>query len=104
MDDRLKEMLKILTPPILWDLVSRFVWRFRERQPVKPGEKSAEWYDEYYSQFRGEGRDYTGSEYYFLWAVIADRLLRVGFNRPLKSAAAGGGWLPCFATRVSETT
>jgi len=86
----IKETLRILTPPILWNLISRFGWRFRESQPVKPRGKTAEWYDKYYSEFRETARDYVGSEYYFLWAVIADRLLRAGIQSTLEIGCGRG--------------
>lgn len=90
LNDRLKGTLRILTPPILWDLVSRFVWRFRGRQRVKPRQRSAEWYDTYYSEFQGTLRDYVGSEYYFLYAVVADRLLRTGIQSALEIGCGKG--------------
>jgi len=82
--------LKGLSPRFLYELPSRLKTHLRRSNPEELGEKDAAWYDRYYSQFRGKREHYSKSEYYFLWAVIADRMVRAG-TRSILEIGCGRG-------------
>jgi SAM-dependent methyltransferase len=63
------------------------------RPEARPGEKTAAYYDERYRSW--EVRSYSQSPYYFLWAVIADRIRRDGLGRVLE-IGCGAGLLASF--------
>jgi hypothetical protein len=56
------------------------------------GEKGAEWYDASFERGRHWRRHYTESPYYFIWTVIADRVLRAG-GRSILEIGCGSGQL-----------
>lgn len=87
-----KEMLKQLLPPIfvVW---GRGLQRRLGNAPVgnvPAGEKPQAWYDEEYLRQTAYQRHYTESGYYFLWTVIADRLVRCG-ARKIVDVGCGSG-------------
>jgi SAM-dependent methyltransferase len=55
-----------------------------------PGEKTARWYDAVYERSENYRRHYTASEYYFLWAVIADRISSRGVRSVLDIGCGPG--------------
>ena len=56
-----------------------------------PGEERASgWYDRMFSRARHYHEPYNSSRYYFLWAVIADRLRRDGVGRVLDIGCGTG--------------
>jgi SAM-dependent methyltransferase len=58
-------------------------------------ERPPEWYDEMYSASQSYQQPYYKSVYYFLWAVIADRLRQAGLRRVLE-IGCGPGQLAAF--------
>jgi SAM-dependent methyltransferase len=73
---RLRSLVLDVTPPALLEL-ARAV---RARTPfaprvVPPGVRPASWYDAAYAATDEYRRHYTESQYYFLWSVLADRML-----------------------------
>lgn len=71
-------------------MLNRIIGLVKKDHPEIPGQKDASWYDNYYSQFRGKREHYTKSEYYFLWAIIADRLIRSGARSVLEIGCGRG--------------
>ena len=74
---RLRSLVLDVTPPALLEL-ARAV---RARTPfaprvVPPGVRPASWYDAAYAATDEYRRHYTESQYYFLWSVLADRMLQ----------------------------
>ena len=90
----LKDTIVQITPPIL--LRAAMAIRGHAAQPVydtKPkGEKDPEWYDRSFEDNEHWKWHYTRSGYYFLWTVIADRLLRCG-ARSVMDVGCGSGQL-----------
>ncbi len=58
-------------------------------------EEKAGWYDQLFAQTPEYGQPYAQSHYYFLWAVIADRLRRANHCRILE-IGCGPGQLACY--------
>ena len=52
--------------------------RFARESRQRPGAKGAEWYDSAYENTVAYRQHYSKSSYYFLWAVVADRITRSG--------------------------
>ena len=90
----LKSTLVQLTPPILLRAVLAI--RRRAAQPVHDteamGQKEPEWYDRSFEDHEHWKWHYTRSGYYFLWTVIADRLIRAG-ARSILDVGCGSGQL-----------
>jgi SAM-dependent methyltransferase len=74
----MKALLREITPPIAWrgmrSLANRV--RIRSAVPAAATVQPASWYDAVYQTSEEYRRHYTESQYYFLWTVIVDRLLR----------------------------
>lgn len=83
-------MKRALRLPDLWSLVP---YRWHRWRRLRPGrERDAIYYDR---QVRGTRkpivpREYASSPYYFLWAIIVDRLRHAGFGRVLEIGCGSG--------------
>lgn len=53
-------------------------------------ERDANWYDSLYASSNAYRRHYTQSGYYFLWAVISDRMRRDGLRKILEIGCGPG--------------
>ncbi len=70
----------------------------RENSPEECSERRADWYDEMFSSLERElSLPYFRSHYYFLWAVITDRVRRSASLRVLE-IGCGPGRLAAFLT------
>lgn len=58
-------------------------------------ERDAAWYDLSYTLFKHWKRHYTQSHYYFLWSVVADRLLTCG-HECILDIGCGPGQFACL--------
>ncbi len=92
-----KAMVKSLTPPLIWCAVRRIAGLVetaepqQEEPPPDParfGQQDAAWYDETYATTQHYRQHYTASHYYFLWSVIADRMMH---QRPARVLDIGCG-------------
>ncbi len=81
-----------VTPPILLRALRAVAQRLgrKRRVPQPAGEKSANWYDAHYADTPEYHIHYTQSSYYFLWAVLADRIIRSGVERILDLGCGPG--------------
>ena len=61
----------------------------------KEGEKPAEWYDVSFEKNDHWKQHYSLSRYYFIWAVISDRIVRAGIDSILE-IGCGPGQLACL--------
>ncbi|HUW54492.1 MAG TPA: class I SAM-dependent methyltransferase [Rhodanobacter sp.] len=97
MNVKLKGLISDLVPPIvLRGLAAVIAPRHRSASQVEPsGEKGAEWYDASFDACEHWTQHYTESEYYFLWSVIADRVVRTG-ARSILEIGCGTGQLACL--------
>lgn len=71
----------------------RFVLRrmqLTDNEQEQCGLKEAGWYDNSYEQSTDYHNHYTESRYYFLWSVIADRIMRSGLRRVLDLGCGPG--------------
>jgi SAM-dependent methyltransferase len=73
-------------------------------RPASPlgREENAGWYDTLYGSSADYQCGYAESFYYFLWAVIADRIRRAGFRRVLE-IGCGPGQLAAFLLEQGVT-
>jgi SAM-dependent methyltransferase len=69
--------------------------RFRKTEPIVGAERPADWYDERFATNSTYQTRYQDSPYYFLWAVITDRLRRDGVKQVLE-IGCGTGQLAAF--------
>lgn len=84
-------LLQQLVPP----LVLRCLRKAKNKLGIKPsglveGRKEADWYDAVYSQSEEYRAHYTESRYYFVWSVLADRLVRAGARHVLDLGCGPG--------------
>jgi SAM-dependent methyltransferase len=93
-----KSIARAITPPVLWAGATRIAAYFRGKPEEQAGEKDAAWYDCYYSRFRDDRSHYSQSQYYFLYALVVDRLLRAGVDSVLEVGCGRG----CLATVLRD--
>jgi 2-polyprenyl-3-methyl-5-hydroxy-6-metoxy-1,4-benzoquinol methylase len=70
-------------------LAHRFI-RIARKGQQQPGAKGAEWYDSAYEHTLEYRQHYSKSSYYFLWAVVADRIARSGVRQILDIGCGPG--------------
>lgn len=94
MNEKHKGLISDLVPPIvLRGLAAVIAPRLRSVTQVEPpGEKDAAWYDASFERCEHWSQHYTESEYYFLWSVIADRVVR-GEAKSILEIGCGTGQL-----------
>lgn len=68
----LKRAVRSITPPILWQTGS---WILRD---VFKFEQGKAYYDDLFQRTGHYRQHYTTSHYYFIWSVVADRVVRGG--------------------------
>jgi len=87
----IKNALRQITPPVIWKIAEHFT--SNHRSPVHGEQKDSKWYNVYYAQFRDVKQHYASSPYYFMYAVLADRILRAN-HTTLLEIGCGRGRLP----------
>lgn len=97
MREKLKRFISELVPPIVLRGASAVIAPGRRvtNQVEQSGQKGAEWYDASFEASGDWSGHYTTSEYYFLWAVIADRTQRTEAKSILE-IGCGSGQLACL--------
>ena len=88
---RMKNLLRDLTPPILWRSASRLLRALTGASTEQP----AEFYDRAYETREHWKAHYADSHYYPLWTVIADRIRAAGLKRIL-DIGCGPGQVACL--------
>ncbi len=89
MNTKIKRIIEDLTPP----LVLRGAKSLFKAQQIS--EKGADYYDHSFEERENLSKHYTESGYYFLWAVMADRIMRDQVNS-LLDIGCGSGQLATF--------
>jgi SAM-dependent methyltransferase len=79
------------------EIAARLRPRFRTLARAHPSgeERTSDWYDKRFSESPVYRVAYPDSPYYFIWAVIADRVRRAGLKRVLE-IGCGTGQLAAF--------
>lgn len=91
MNVNLKGLIREFVPPIVLRGATAMIGPRRSANRVEQtGQKGAEWYDASFEASGDWSRHYTASEYYFLWAVIADRIQRAGAKSILEIGCGPG--------------
>jgi SAM-dependent methyltransferase len=94
-----RNLLKELTPPLVWKCGAAIRRQFRVRPSGSVElvwQETAAECDALYSDLSDRfGQHYTTSPDYFLWCVLVDRLLRGGVRSVLE-VGCGAGQLACF--------
>ena len=90
MGSSLKNFMKCVTPPILWNSARSILTFLKLKPSGEFEEKDATWYDESFSLHDHYYHHYTRSPRYFLWAVIADRIMRDGIQSVLDIGCGPG--------------
>ncbi|MGH7831004.1 MAG: class I SAM-dependent methyltransferase [Candidatus Binatia bacterium] len=97
MANRLKKLIKNVTPPIILTGAKVLLRSKRERgmfgEEVR--EKGPDWYDKSFEANEHWKSHYSQSSYYFLWTVIADRIVRAETDSLLE-VGCGSGQLACL--------
>lgn len=97
MQEKIKSIIREITPPIVLHGIKAITpSKYTQRNPrAQDGEKAPEWYDESFERIDHRRRHYSESNYYFLWSVIADRVVRANVE-PLLDIGCGPGQLACL--------
>jgi ubiquinone/menaquinone biosynthesis C-methylase UbiE len=87
-----KNLASELTPPILMRGLAAMRRWIRGESPddEPPGVRGAEWYNQAYEHVPNYNQHYTKSRYYFVWTVIADRILRAGAQKVIDLGCGSG--------------
>lgn len=93
----MKTIIKEVTPPMLLRAARRIARRSGNegRATREHGEKSPEWYDAAFDTNAHWKAHYTEVDYYFLWTVIVDRMIRAS-TRSVVDVGCGAGQLACL--------
>lgn len=98
----LRQIAREITPPILLRGLRRLVTLPGPDSGTQEGGdwgvRDAEWYDRIYEQPLDYLKHYSQSRYYFLWTVVADRILRSGARSVLDLGCGPGQ----FATLLRD--
>jgi len=90
-----KKAIEELTPPILFRAIAarlRGGRRSIAEAARSQGQRAPDWYDRSFEDNEQSKWHYTKSSYYFLWSVIADRLVRLQ-ARSVLDVGCGSGQL-----------
>lgn len=81
-----------LVPPVLWGAGRAALAHLSRRRRVEAGgcERDADYYDDVYEKSVEYRKHYTASRYYFLWAVVVDRILAAGHDSVLEIGCGSG--------------
>lgn len=86
-----KGFFKSITPPVVWGVIcGAFSSNPDNAQQEVDSEKGAEWYDASFENNAHWKQHYSLSQYYFLWTVIADRIVRDGHAIILEIGCGSG--------------
>jgi len=96
----IRSIIKAVTPPIISSgvkavFLSRTGKHIFQEEKEEEGEKGSEWYDSSFEKNDHWKYHYSLSLYYFLWTVIADRIVRSGIDSIL-DIGCGPGQLACL--------
>jgi SAM-dependent methyltransferase len=93
----LKNIIKEITPPLILRGAKAVLLAMKEKcVPQKEGmEKGSKWYDASFEKSDHWRRHYSETNYYFLWSVIVDRMIRTGVESILE-IGCGTGQLACL--------
>jgi len=93
----IKRAVKEITPPLLMRIASRVkpAASLRRSSGTEHGEKGPGWYDAAFESNPHWKAHYTEVDYYFLWAVIVDRMIREDV-RSVLDIGCGAGQLACL--------
>lgn len=97
MQEKIKKLVSEITPPIILRGAKALLSPKAEKCARQDDgqEKRPEWYDASFEQSTHWRSHYSESEYYFLWAVIADRIVRENVESILE-IGCGTGQLACL--------
>ncbi len=90
----MRDVLRDLTPPVMWRFFARSMMRRTNRQWTFGAEQPPEFYDHTFRAAHWK-QHYTDSHYYPLWTVIADRVRRHGTKR-IVDIGCGPGQVACL--------
>jgi 2-polyprenyl-3-methyl-5-hydroxy-6-metoxy-1,4-benzoquinol methylase len=94
----MNSFVKDVLPPFLWRFLRKNYYR-AGISGTAPGGTTAGWYDKAYERTAGYHTHFTGSEYYFLWTVVADRIVRSGATRILDLGCGPGQFAALLQSR-----
>ncbi len=97
MQRKLESIIKEIIPPIVLRGAQAVYLSLSEKcvPQEKGAEKGPEWYDASFENSDRWRRHYSETNYYFLWSVIVDRMIRAGVESILE-VGCGTGQLACL--------
>ncbi|MFC1596895.1 class I SAM-dependent methyltransferase [Planctomycetota bacterium] len=99
----IKRLAWAVTPPILWLAARAALGRIPRRAGgMREGEQNSAYYDRVYAERVTYHAHYSTSPYYFLWSVIADRLLGAGVSSVLDVGCGPGQFADLLRDRGME--
>src|ERR1700730_536745 len=91
MTERLRALVKDFTPPMLLRAARRLRHRPHRELPQPVAERQpASYYDGVYAASGAYRGPYAESEYYFMWSIVADRLLKANARSALDLGCGPG--------------
>lgn len=88
----LKSFVREITPPLLYRGIRLLARRVRLTGKLwkSPGLRLPEWYDKMYESDSRYSKHYSESDWYFLWTVVVDRIMRSGVRSVLDLGCGPG--------------
>lgn len=99
MNERLRVLVKDITPPILVRTARRRRSAGGSIPQSAPQLRPASYYDKVYADSTAYQGPYAESEYYFMWSIVADRLLRSGAQSVLDLGCGPGQFASLLVDR-----
>ncbi len=90
MKEQFAGIVKSLTPPLIVNATKTMFGAGRYQVQEPAGEKSADWYDKSFENNENRQTHYTQPSYFFLWSVIADRIIHYPTNSILDIGCGSG--------------
>lgn len=95
MGEKTKRLMKRITPPFIYDPLQVYIKYIKFKEWQGPGEKDAAWYDKAFEFRDFLAGHYTLTEHFFIFSLIADRIMRSQVERIL-DIGCGAGQLACL--------
>lgn len=99
MNGNTKRFFKSAIPPIIWDNVKIFKNYIKLKGWQEVGERDAQWYDKALQCREILRVHYTGSPFFFLFSIMADRIIRSGISSVLDIGCGSAQIAPLLRDR-----
>jgi len=102
MSGKAKRFFKSVIPPFIWEKSKLFRIYLKLKGWEEAGEKDAQWYDKALQCREILRAHYTGSPFFFLFSIMADRIIRSGISSVLDIGCGSAQIAPLLHDRGLE--